>query len=116
MHPFAKRIAGLALALFSPFGAADELARTIRINVTGLVCAFCAHGIERGLSAYPAVDAVHIDLEKGLVAVALKAGGDIADADLERTLTDAGYTVVSIARTTESLEAIKAATASNGDG
>ena len=39
-----------------------------------------------------------MNLEHRLVAVALKPGQDISDADLRRALTDAGYTVKAIAR------------------
>jgi mercuric ion binding protein len=109
-------IAGLVLALATPFAAAEGPARTIRMEVNGLVCAFCAHGIKQALSEYPAADEVHVDLENRLVAVALADGGDISDADLNDALTDAGYTVVSIARTDESIEAIKAAAGGDGDG
>lgn len=101
-------LASLLLTLAFP-GAAAEAPRTIRMEVNGLVCAFCAHGIQRALEKYPAAGEVFVDLEDRLVAVELEDGGDISDADLDAALTDAGYTVVSIARGAETLAAIKAA-------
>lgn len=74
-------------------------AGTIEMKVNGLVCAFCAQGIEKTLKQYPATDDVVVSLESRLVAVATKDGQDIPDAQLKKALTDAGYTVKSITRT-----------------
>jgi copper chaperone CopZ len=74
-------------------------ATTIEMNVNGLVCAFCAQGIEKQLRKFPATADVVVSLEQKLVAVALKDGQDIPDAELRRALTNAGYTVKSIERT-----------------
>ena len=74
-------------------------AGTIEMKVNGLVCAFCAQGIEKTLKGYPATADVVVSLENRLVAVATKEGQDIPDAELRKALTDAGYTVKSIDRT-----------------
>jgi copper chaperone CopZ len=74
-------------------------AATIEMTVNGLVCAFCAQGIEKKLKRFPATAQVVVSLEHRLVAVGLKEGQDIPDADLRKALTDAGYTVKSIDRT-----------------
>jgi copper chaperone CopZ len=79
--------------------AATGTAATIEMTVNGLVCAFCAQGIEKKLRKFPATAEVVVSLEKRVVAVALKDGEDISDADLRKALTDAGYTIKSIART-----------------
>lgn len=78
---------------------ASARAATIEMNVNGLVCAFCAQGIEKQLRKVPATADVIVSLEQKLVAVALKDGQDIPDADLRRALTNAGYTVKTIQRT-----------------
>jgi copper chaperone CopZ len=78
--------------------AAGSTAATIEMTVNGLVCAFCAQGIEKKLKKFPATAEVIVNLEHRLVAVALRDGQDIPDADLRRALTDAGYTVKSISR------------------
>jgi copper chaperone CopZ len=78
--------------------AASSSAATIEMTVNGLVCAFCAQGIEKKLKKFPATMDVVVNLEHRLVAVALKDGQDIPDADLRKALTDAGYTVKSISR------------------
>lgn len=104
-----KLIAALLLTLAFAGAAVAEAPRTIRMEVNGLVCAFCAHGIQKALEKHPAAGEVFVDLENRLVAVELKDDGDISDADLGTALTDAGYTVVSIARSAETIDAIKAA-------
>ena len=79
--------------------SASVQAATIEMNVNGLVCAFCAQGIEKELRKFPATADVVVSLEQKLVAVALKDGQDIQDAELRRALTNAGYSVKSIQRT-----------------
>lgn len=74
-------------------------ATTVEMNVNGLVCAFCAQGIEKQLRKFPATADVVVSLEQKLVAVALKDGQDIPDAELRRAITNAGYTVRTIERT-----------------
>jgi copper chaperone CopZ len=73
-------------------------AATIEMHVKGLVCAFCAQGIEKKLRKFPATVDVVVSLEQRLVAVALKDGQDIPDDELRKALTNAGYTVTTIQR------------------
>jgi copper chaperone CopZ len=79
--------------------SASSTAATIEMAVNGLVCAFCAQGIEKKLKKFQATAEVVVNLEHRLVAVSLYEGEDITDVDLRRALTDAGYTVKSIERT-----------------
>lgn len=97
-----------AVALAAVIAAGSVQATTLRIEVNGLVCAFCAQGIEKQMRAQPATADVVVSLEHRLVAVALKAGQDITDATLTKAITDAGYLVVSIRRTEETLDAVRA--------
>jgi len=83
-------------------------AATIEMTVNGLVCGFCAQGIEKKLKKYPATAEVVVNLEHHLVAVSLKEGQDIGDADLRKALTDAGYTVKSIERTDTPIADVRA--------
>jgi copper chaperone CopZ len=83
-------------------------AGTIEMKVYGLVCGFCAQGIEKTLRRNPATADVVVSLENKLVAVATREGQDISDAELTKALTDSGYDVKGIARTERSLDAIRA--------
>src|SRR5688572_26356383 len=82
-------------------------ATTIEMKVYGLVCSFCAQGIEKTLRKNPATADVVVSLENKLVAVATREGTDISDQDLTRALTDAGYDVKGIARTQRSIAEIR---------
>ena len=93
-------LAALGLAL-------PARAATIEMTVNGLVCGFCAQGIEKTLRKDPATDDVVVNLERRLVAVATKPGQDIADDRLREALKDAGYDVTAIARTDRSMQAIR---------
>jgi copper chaperone CopZ len=88
--------------------AAGSTAATIEMTVNGLVCAFCAQGIEKRLKKFPATAEVVVSLEHRLVAVSLKDGHDIPDADLRKALTDAGYTVKAISRSETSIADVRA--------
>ena|SRR5690349_1839235 len=83
-------------------------AATIELTVNGLVCGFCAQGINKTLRKNPATADVLVSLENRLVAVETKDGMDISDADLKKALTDAGYEVTDILRTDKSLETLRA--------
>jgi mercuric ion binding protein len=82
-------------------------ARTIEMDVNGLVCAFCAQGIEKMLEEFPATQEVFVSLEDRIVAVRLKDGAEIEDAQLRKAIADAGYALVAIRRTDASLDQIR---------
>jgi len=82
-------------------------AGTIEMKVNGLVCAFCARGIEKSFHKNPAVADVVVSLEDKLVAVQTKEGTDIPDQELRATLTDAGYDSKTIERTDSPVAAIR---------
>ena len=95
------------VTVFAVLAATSAAATTIEMNVNGLVCAFCAQGIEKKLRKLPATGDVVVSLEQRLVAVALKDGLDIPDAELRKALTDAGYTVKEIRRTETPIDELR---------
>lgn len=95
-------IAIFALA-FSFRAAAD----TIELKVNGLVCGFCAQGIEKTLRKKPATADVMVSLEHRLVAVETRPGQDLTDEELGTALKNAGYDLVAIERTARSLSDIR---------
>jgi len=93
-----------AMVLLAGIARAD----TIEMKVYGLVCGFCAQGIDKTLRKNPATADVFVSLEHQLVAVATREGQDIPDDVLRKALTDSGYDVKVISRTQRSLDAIRA--------
>lgn len=98
-----KLVVAILLLIASPLAAA----KTVEMEVNGLVCGFCAQGIEKTLKALPATEGVFVSLENRMVAVKLKDGTDIDDAALRKALKDSGYTVVAIRRTERSLDELR---------
>lgn len=87
----------LTVAALTMFASAAH-AETIKASVNGLVCSFCATGIEKTFKAQPAVDMVKVDLDKKLVTINTKSLETMDDATITKLLTDAGYTVTDIKR------------------
>ena len=69
---------------------------TIEMDVDGLVCAFCAQGIEKRLQKMPATKAVFVDLKQKIVAVEAKDGQKLDGKAITAEITDAGYDVVKL--------------------
>lgn len=99
-----KNLIVCTLTLFAGIASAG----TIEMKVYGLVCGFCAQGIEKTLRKNPATADVVVSLENKLVAVATREGQDISDAELTDALTNSGYDVKGITRTQRSLDEIRA--------
>ena len=97
------------LLLLAGLCGTTAAAETIEMTVNGLVCGFCAQGIEKALRKEAATDDVLVSLEKRLVAVSTRPGSDIPDATLRRLLKDAGYDLKAITRTERSITEIRAA-------
>lgn len=87
-------LSATTLALF----ASAAHAETIKASVNGLVCGFCATGIEKTFKKQPAVNDIKVDLESKLVTIGTKEGQTMDDATVTKLITDAGYTVTNIAR------------------
>jgi copper chaperone CopZ len=96
---------GTILMLVSLTARAD----TIEMKVFGMVCGFCAQGIEANLRKNPAVTDVVVSLEKKLVIVETRAEGSIDDAVLAKTIADAGYSLKSVSRTQRTMADYRAA-------
>lgn len=85
-------------------------ADTVKATVNGMVCAFCAQGIEKRLGKLPATHAVFVDLKKRVVAVEAKPGQKLDSKLITAEITDAGYDVTKIEAVTQTVEQIKAET------
>lgn len=73
-------------------------AKPITVQVKGMVCAFCAQGIEKKFKARPEILSVSVSLETKKVALNTKEGSDIADTEISKIITEAGYDIVAIER------------------
>ncbi|HEU4621478.1 MAG TPA: heavy metal-associated domain-containing protein [Burkholderiaceae bacterium] len=96
MKTFAAVIAALIWAVSASGAWANEGVSTIRAEVNGMVCAFCAQGIEKKMKAMPQTKDVLVNLDKHVVAVELKPGQTVAHDRVKKEIVDAGYEVVKI--------------------
>ena len=82
--------------------------QTIKANVNGMVCAFCAQGIEKKMRALSQTKDVYVNLKQRLVAVEVKDGQTMTDETVKDIITKAGYSVTSIIKSDQAAAAIKA--------
>ena len=73
-------------------------AETIRTTVNGMVCAFCATGIEKTFRKQSEVESVKVDLKEKLVTIKTKPGKTLTDAKVKEIVTYSGYTMGKISR------------------
>lgn len=98
----------LSTGLFSNSAFATS---SIKAKVNGMVCAFCAKGIEKKLKALPQTQAVFVDLKAQIVALELKDGQTVAIDDFKQIIKDAGYEVSDAQVVNQSAQEIKAGVA-----
>lgn len=101
-------VMGFVLMNFLAMGNVFAEQQTIKVDVDGLVCAFCAQGVEKKMKAQAATDKVFVSLDKKVTLVSLKEGQDIPDETIKSEITNAGYVVKNITRTGESFDALRA--------
>lgn len=88
----------LLTAIFSACMIGTAYAETIDVGVNGLVCSFCATGIEKSFKKQDAVEQVKVDLDSKKVTIGIKPGQKLDDETVKQVLTDAGYSVTEITR------------------
>ena len=96
----------LTLALLG-FSLNSLAAQSLKATVNGMVCAFCAQGIEKRLSKMDATRAVFVDLKNKVVAVEAKPGKTLDQKAIAAEIADAGYDVVSFESSTQTVEEIR---------
>lgn len=79
--------------LFSPLAFSTQ---TIKANVNGMVCAFCAQGIEKKMRSLTQTQDVYVNLKQRIVAVELKDGQMLSNDKVKEIIKDAGYDVTAI--------------------
>ncbi len=74
----------------------NTYAVTQKIEVLGMVCAFCAQGIEKSFSSDENIKDVFVNLENYFVVIESRDGKSIDDNYITTIITDAGYDVQKI--------------------
>lgn len=101
--------ASLAALAQSPAAAsATGDAGTVKFAVNGMVCAFCAQGIEKRLTKMSETGPLYINLAQKVVAVQPKPGKSIDVARVRAEIVEAGYEVTSTQPVPQTVAAIRA--------
>jgi len=69
-----------------------ELKGTIKIEVDGLSCPFCAYGLEKNLKKLEGVETIKIDVENAFVLLTIAEGKSVDEATIRENIKDAGFT------------------------
>ncbi len=102
-------LAAAVFALAGSFQTAHAVT-SIKANVNGMVCAFCAQGIEKRLMKLSATQEVFVDLKKRIVAIQLKEGSALDPKQVSAEIVEAGYDVTKIESVAQSVAEIRAET------
>ena len=98
----------LALTLSPAFAVTS-----MKATVNGMVCAFCAQGIEKRISKMPSTKAVYVDLKQKTVVVEPKEGMALDQKAIIEEVKDAGYDIVKVESVPKRVAELKAELVAN---
>ena len=71
---------------------------SVRLKVDGMVCPFCAYGLEKRLGEIQSIDAVLIRISDGLVQIRMKEDQELTDEVLTDVVRKSGFSLREIER------------------
>ncbi len=74
--------------------APKALPQELKVGVKGMVCAFCAQGIEKNFKKQPQVSTVEVSLENKYVKLKFKEGQSLPRDKITEILKESGYEAV----------------------
>jgi copper chaperone CopZ len=89
-----KTLLLLIASLIIPLGSIH--AETIDITVNGMVCSFCAQGIEKKIKKISAVSTITVDMDTKVVTIITKDKQTISDETLKKIIVDSGFAIKEI--------------------
>ena len=81
---------------FDKFVADQSGSQIAVVSVTGMVCDFCARGIEKTFQKVAGFKKIDVDLANGKVMIAYAAAAKIINEDIEQKILSNGITVTDI--------------------
>lgn len=73
---------------------AETTSNEIKVGVKGMVCAFCAQGIEKSFMAQKEVAAIEVSLANKFVKIKFKDGQKLSNEKIAELLKESGYEAV----------------------
>lgn len=86
----------LAVGMVISLIGGSALAETVTVKVDGMVCAFCATGLEQLFTEEPGVEKVHVDLDQS--ALQLTTQNNVSDDRIHALVEKAGFETAGITR------------------
>jgi mercuric ion binding protein len=77
-------------------GLSQTSLASMKVTVNGMVCSFCAQGIEKSLLKLDGTKAVLVDLKNKVVVVEPKEGKTLNEKEVRQEIIDSGYDVVNV--------------------
>ena len=77
-------------------GLSQASLASMKVTVNGMVCSFCAQGIEKSLLKMDSTKAVLVDLKNKVVVVEPKDGKTLNEKEVRQEIIDSGYDVVNV--------------------
>ena len=84
----------LGLMLCANSFAAERI--TVRVN--GMVCDFCARGLEKTFTKQESIDSIDVNLTEKVLTITLKEGAALDNEIIEKLVANAGYKIEEIIR------------------
>ena len=78
------------LLLFSLFLYEPQI---VEVKIKGMVCSFCAQGLQKGIGKLEEVEKVEINLKKGYAKITVKEGKTLPMDEVKEIIVDAGYLI-----------------------
>ncbi|MBX7231465.1 MAG: heavy-metal-associated domain-containing protein [Bdellovibrionales bacterium] len=73
------------------FDSSKEKSNILEVGVKGMVCAFCAQGIEKKFMQQKEVQAILVSLENKKITITFKPGQRLTNIKISSLLKESGY-------------------------
>ena len=103
-----KKLFSFLVVLLVLISTSAQATQSLKAQVNGMVCAFCAQGIEKKLRALGQTKDVYVNLKQKVVAVEIKDGQSLSHEAFAALIKDAGYEVTAVETVEKSARDIKA--------
>ena len=87
-----------SVSLIASVATAEE---TATLQVSGVVCSFCAQGIQKRFQQTGVIKSVNVDLDKHEVSLEFLDNKTLSDAEIGSLLESAGYNLLKVQRSTK---------------
>ncbi|CAM3649391.1 heavy-metal-associated domain-containing protein [Polynucleobacter antarcticus] len=92
----------------SLLGFSHNALASMKVTVNGMVCSFCAQGIEKSVLKMDDTKAIFVDLKNKVVIIEAKEGKTLNEKLISQEIKDSGYDVVKIETIPQTVAEFKA--------